>query len=140
MSTSGKQKQKVNPKKAKGGLMPENLSELSKHAIKELQYIKEDPKVIIWYVSVIEAFSAFGHSGASAEYTTEVLYRLFKYKNLGPLTDNPEEWIQVGDNMWQNNRDFEAFSNNGGKTYKLLSENNDVEHKSLSLEDENVES
>jgi hypothetical protein len=140
MSTSGKQRQRVNPKKASGGVLPAKLSDISKHGIGELQLVGEDPKIIVWYVSVLEAFASLGHSGGSAEYTAGVLNRLFRYENLSPLTDNPNEWVKVGDSLWQSIRNYDAFSNNGGQTYKLVSENNDVEHKTLTLEDENVKS
>ncbi len=53
----GKQRKVVGSSTTKGGVIPTNLSDLSKHAIGELSLIKEDPKIILWYVSVIEAFN-----------------------------------------------------------------------------------
>ena len=138
MSTSGKQKQKVHPKKASGGLLPKKLSGITQHGIGELNLINEDPKIIIWYTSVLEAFSALNHTAESAAHTAEVLYRLFKYENLFPLTDHPKEWEEVKPGVWQSQRNFDAYSTNGGKTYKLFSENNDVEHDTLKLEGKDV--
>ena len=47
-----------------------------------------------------------------------------------PLTDDPYEWQYHGEDLWgskegiwQNKRNSEAFSNDGGQTYYLLSEN-----------------
>lgn len=131
----GKQKRVINPKKTVGGVLPAHLSDLSKHAIVELSLIKEDSKVMLWYVSVLEAYAAFNHTIQTTEHTIGVLNRLMRYENLAPLTDEPLEWVLVGTDMWQSTRNFDAFSNNGGKTYKLYSENNDIEHKSFSKED-----
>ncbi len=47
---------------------------------------------------------------------------MLQFKNLRPLTNNPDEWMDVGDNCWQSCRNPEAFSLNGGITYYLLSE------------------
>jgi hypothetical protein len=140
MSTSGKQKQKVNPKKASGGLLPKNVSGITAHGIGELNLIGEDPKIIVWYISVLEAFSALKHTPESAAHTSEVLARLFRYENLYPLTNNPKEWQEVKEGVWQSLRSFDAYSTNGGKTYKLFSENNDVEHATLDLEKTDAES
>ena len=68
------------------------------------------------------------------------LNRLLRYENLAPLTDEPREWVQIGDELWQSIRNRDAFSNNGGKTYKLYSENNDVEHDTLKTGEGHVES
>lgn len=140
MSMSGKQKQKVNPKKASGGLLPKKVSGITAHGIGELNLIGEDPKIIVWYISVLEAFAALKHTPESAAHTSEVLARLFRYENLYPLTNNPKEWQEVKPGVWQSLRSFDAYSTNGGKTYKLFSENNDVEHATLDLEKTDVES
>lgn len=124
----------------KGGVIPTNLSAMSKHAIVELSLIKEDPKVVLWYVSVLEAYNAMNLTEEASDHCLQVLNRLIRYENLAPLTDEPMEWVKIGDNYWQSIRSYDAYSTNGGKTYKLHSENNDVEHKTLSKEDIDVES
>jgi hypothetical protein len=102
---------------------------LREHAQRELEIVGEEPKVIEWYLGVIDKFNEFGHSGHSAEHTTRVLEQLLRYKNLTPLTDDPDEWTDVakygdGSAMWQNKRNPEAFSIDNGKTYKLISQHN----------------
>ncbi len=62
------------------------------------------------------------------------LSQLLRYGNLAPLTNEPKEWVQIGDNLWQSIRNRDAFSNNGGKTFKLYSANNDVEHETMKME------
>lgn len=105
------------------------MSNLRYHAKRELELINEEPKVIEWYLSVIDAFSKAGHSGASASIAIPVLTALLHFKNLSPLTDDPSEWANHSPEMWdgtngvwQNYRNGEAFSEDGGKTYTLLSE------------------
>lgn len=105
------------------------MSKLVEHAKRELELIGEDADVIEWYLKVVEAFASFGHSGGSASATIPVLHELLQYKNLSPLTNNPDEWYYHGPNMsvdgkhfWQNRRNSEAFSLDGGNTYYLLSE------------------
>ena len=136
----GKQRKVVGSSTTKGGVIPTNLSDLSKHAIGELSLIKEDTKIILWYVSVIEAFNIMQLGPEATDHCLGTLNRLLRYENLAPLTDEPREWVQIGDELWQSIRNRDAFSNNGGKTYKLYSENNDVEHDTLKTGEGHVES
>lgn len=129
----GKQRKLVGSSTTKGGVIPTNLSDLSKHAIGELSLIKEDAKIILWYVSVIEAFNIMQLPPEASDHCVGTLTQLLRYGNLAPLTDEPREWIQIGDNLWQSIRNRDAFSNNGGTTYKLYSQNNDVEHETMKM-------
>jgi hypothetical protein len=74
-------------------------------------------------LDLIKLFSDQGHSGFSAGMTVSIFDRLAQYKPLTPITDNPNEWVDHGEGIWQSTRDSEAFSDDGGKTYKLLSDN-----------------
>ena len=136
----GKQRRVAGSSTTKGGVIPTNLSDLSKHAIGELSLIKEDPKIILWYVSVIEAFNIMQLQPDASDHCVATLTQLLRYGNLAPLTDEPKEWVQIGDELWQSIRNRDAFSNNGGTTYKLYSENNAVEHQTMRMGEENVES
>ena len=134
----GKQRRVAGSSTTKGGVIPTNLSDLSKHAIGELSLIKEDPKIILWYVSVIEAFNIMQLPPEASDHCVATLTQLLRYGNLAPLTDEPKEWIQIGDDLWQSIRNRDAFSNNGGLTYKLYSENNHLEHQTMKMGGENV--
>lgn len=136
----GKQRRVVGSSTTKGGVIPTNLSDLSKHAIGELSLIKEDPKIILWYVSVIEAFNIMQLQPDASDHCVATLTQLLRYGNLAPLTDEPKEWIQIGDELWQSIRNRDAFSNNGGTTYKLYSQNNDVEHQTMRMGEQDVRS
>jgi hypothetical protein len=103
---------------------------LVEHARRELELcgqVKEDPAYAQSIVAAVAAFASYdGHSGGSAGMAIHQLTTLLQYGNLSPLTDNPDEWHNVsemsGHEMWQNRRNSEAFSTDGGKTYYLLSE------------------
>lgn len=119
-----------------GELMTEQESGLVNFARKELELLGEDEDVIEGYLKVIQAFVDMGHSGESAFASIGVLHQLLQYKNLMPLTDDPDEWQYItGDvwgvegGIWQSVRDGEAFSNDGGKQYYLLSEGGNDKHR-----------
>lgn len=105
-------------------------SELVKHARRELILAGEDMVTIDGYLKVVEAFSDVKYSPESPTLLVSTITALLQYKNLKPLTDDYREWLHVGEatpgtpNVWQNTRNPEAFSNDGGKTYYLLSEAN----------------
>ncbi len=98
------------------------MSNLIEHARRELELVGEEEEVVEGYLKVIQAFADMRHSGGSASIAIPVLYQLLQFKNLKPLTDNPDEWMLVADQMWQCLRNSEAFSDNGGQSYYLLSE------------------
>lgn len=104
------------------------MSELVNHAKRELAILGEEPETIEGYVKVIQAFADMGHSGGSASVAIPVINELLQFKNLRPLTDNPDEWFLHGEGyddsykFWQNKRNPAAFSKDGGKTYYLVNE------------------
>lgn len=77
-------------------------------------------------LDLVEVFSSQGHSGASADMTIEILQALLRFRPLTPLTDNPDEWMEVTDGLWQSYRRSDAFSEDGGKTYYLVDNKNEV--------------
>jgi hypothetical protein len=73
-------------------------------------------------LEVVTLFSKQGHSGMSAEMVTAIVTKLLRYKPLTPLTYAPDEWVDQseasgGNPTWQNRRDFNVFSKDGGKTH-----------------------
>lgn len=101
---------------------PPEQSNLVDHAKRELELIGEEPETILGYLKVIRAFADMGHSGGSAFVAIPVINELLQFKNLSPLTDNPDEWMEVEGDMHQSRRNPEAFSTTNGFTYYLLSE------------------
>lgn len=109
------------------------MSNLVEHAQRELELcgqFQEDPRFAQSLLAAVAAFASYGgHSGGSAGVGIQMLSDLLQFKNLSPLTNNPEEWIKHTPDMWdgehhvwQNRRNGEAFSTDGGWTYRLLSE------------------
>lgn len=70
-------------------------------------------------LSIVKVFAEQGHSGMSAELTTQIVTRLMRYEPLTPLTSDPAEWMEVGDDppLWQSRRKPSTFSHDGGKTW-----------------------
>jgi hypothetical protein len=112
------------------------MSSLVEHARRELDILANkkgaEPDYLLDEVLVkcVEVFASYGHSGGSVSWAIPVLSELLQFKNLSPLTTNPDEWMQVTDggllyrgyDVWQNRRNSEAFSHDHGITYYLLSE------------------
>ena len=69
-------------------------------------------------LELIEVFAGQGHSGTSAGATVELFQRLVRFQPLSDLTDDPSEWMEVTDGLWQSRRMPEAFSRDGGRTYR----------------------
>ena len=132
------------------GVRPRTGSNLVTHAQRELDIIGEDEETTQGYLRIIQAFADMGHSGGSASVAIPVLTELLQYHNLAPLSDDPAEWVFHGpekwdsiQGVWQNIRNGEAFSNDGGVTYYLLSDHTPgksekIMHNSIKLEDRNV--
>lgn len=105
------------------------MSSLVEHARRELELTgqtAESPAFAESLIRAVEAFASYGHSGGSAMVAREMLHRLLGFAALSPLTDDPAEWIDrtemSGYPLWQNARDSQAFSEDAGQTYYLLSE------------------
>lgn len=99
------------------------------HAMRELALAGNDEDFDNSIIAAVEAFASYGHSGGFASFAIPMLNDLLLYKNLTPLTDDPKEWNQVEmgeEACWQCVRNPEAFSNDGGKTYYLLSEGGSI--------------
>lgn len=101
-------------------------SNLVAHAIRELDIIGEtsydEPSMRKCVLDVVRAVSEQGHSGSSAWWLSAALDKLLRFQPLTPITDSPEDWIEVADSLWQCRRDGECFSGDGGKTYRRNSD------------------
>jgi hypothetical protein len=89
-------------------------------------------------MELMTVFSKQDHSGFSAQCASELFTRLANCKPLSPLTDDPEEWMEVtdfdnsGKSVHQSKRDPMCFSNDGGKTYYNVDDAKRKKHKSES--------
>lgn len=118
-------------------------SNLVAHAERELKTIGEEKYHSEKLVEMVKIFASMGHSGGSAAVAIAQLTALLEFQNLSPLTDDEDEWMFHGNvdygmspdawengqgGIWQNKRNGEAFSNDGGKTYYLLSEGGNAQN------------
>lgn len=103
-------------------------SNLVRHARREMEILGCQEDDILDMLSVVSAFASICMSGSQAAWHIALLPKLLQFQNLTPLTDNPDEWNEVGPGVWQSSRCAEAFSEDGGRTYTLLSENKKVSH------------
>lgn len=114
-------------------LPEERQSNLVDHAKRELELVGEEKSVVDAYLKIVRIFADMGHSGASSMFAIPVIEHLLSFKPLSALTTDPEDWEHVGEDIWgekggiyQNRRNGEAFSKDGGKTYYLLSDNSNA--------------
>jgi hypothetical protein len=78
---------------------------------------------------ICKLFAGQGHSGLSASITLQLLDELLiKSNTLSPLTNNPDEWMDVtemnGYKLHQSKRKFSCFSNDGLNTYYDIDDEN----------------
>jgi hypothetical protein len=109
--------------------LPTGESNFVKHARRELELIGEDQSTIDKVLNVMAAVGEMGLSGGSHGYVVSMLTELMQFHPLSPITNNPDEWIHIaGDiwgeegGIWQNTRDSQLFSADGGKTYWSLAD------------------
>lgn len=80
-------------------------------------------------MDLIETFDRQEHSGMSAAITLRLFYELAQFHPIGPITSDPDEWVDVasvsGSSLWQNKRRSSSFSRDGGATWY------DIEDESL---------
>lgn len=100
------------------------MSNLHDHAVRELGKMddtEEGPNK--WMVEnileLIDAFAKQGHSGFSANYAVNAFNKLARFEPLGPLTGEDSEWVEVGPQMWQNNRCSRVFKEADGRAYDI---------------------
>ena len=81
-------------------------------------------------MKLIKCFAEERHSGMSASMQIEIFVRLARFKNLSPITNSPDEWIEISespDPLFQNKRDGSLFSTDGGKTgYSVNDEKREI--------------
>ena len=96
------------------------MSNLLKHAKRELEaagYSEGDDMSALMrdnVLQLIKVFSKQGHSGFSAPFCVSLFKTLASYKPLGPLKGTDDEWNDVSEGLYQNNRCSRVFKDSGG--------------------------
>lgn len=71
-------------------------------------------------LDLIKVFSKQGHSGASAAMVSLLFNKLSQYKPIQPLRGTDNEWVEVGDDLFQNKRCSRVFKDTvRGETYDI---------------------
>lgn len=73
-------------------------------------------------LDLLYIFAKAKHTELSAQFTIDLFNKLAKYKNLTPLTNNPEEWTKLGgteQEEWQNIRNPNCFTQDMQSYYDL---------------------
>jgi len=84
-------------------------------------------------LELIKVFARQDHSGGSATAVRELFTKLSSWKPLSPITNNVDEWMEVGDQdpprtptgvgkVWQSRRNPALFSEDAGATYYDIDE------------------
>lgn len=111
--------------------IPDEDHRLIRHARHELDLlVNEEADFKESIMKTIKGFTSYrGHSGSSAAMAIHMVNDLLQNKNLLPLTSDPDEWILhegkqygVDYDLWQNKRNLQAISKDGGKTFYLTGE------------------
>lgn len=63
-------------------------------------------------LDLITTFSSQGQSGGSAPYILSMFNRLASFKPLSPINGTDDEWQEVSENIFQNNRVSSVFKTN----------------------------
>ena len=98
-----------------------NLVEYAKEELKRIGMIDSgepyNDAVTKAILDLIELFASQGHSGFTAPYTAGTFQRLAMYKPLTPLTGEDDEWHEIEDGWYQNNRYSAVFKDKDGRAY-----------------------
>lgn len=108
--------------------MTDEKSNLIKHAERELTAAgydlndkEEGPNKWIMenLLELLDVFSKQGHSGSSAPYCINAFAKLARFEPLSPLYGSDDEWVEVGEGVWQNNRCCRVFKDKDGRAYDI---------------------
>ena len=94
------------------------MSNLLNHAKRELElagagdtlYGEMLPEAVL---ELLKVFADQGHSGMSASVVRQLFNKLSDFEPLTPLTGEDDEWNEIGENYFQNNRCSHVFKENG---------------------------
>ena len=71
-------------------------------------------------IELVEVFSKQGHSGMSASLVTNLFNKVARFEPIKPITCEDKEWVEVGEDVFQNKRCGAVFKKGKeGKPYYL---------------------
>lgn len=95
------------------------MGNLTEHAKRELQMAGLFDESGDFYggmtgksvMELVEIFEKQGHSGMSAPMIIDVFSKVANFKIIKPITCTADEWLEVSENIFQNNRLYSVFKN-----------------------------
>lgn len=84
-------------------------------------------------MKLVKTHAEEGHSGGSHYITMKVFNEIINFKPLAPINSTPNEWMEVGTDVWQNIRKSTLFSVDAGKTYYDLDDRYETNFPNRSL-------
>lgn len=87
-----------------------------RHAKFELELVNEVPELTEFYLKIVEVFWEYNHDERSLDFTPKTIQKLLTHTNLTGLTSSPDEWSDLGNGIWRNKRDANAYSVDSGRT------------------------
>ena len=107
------------------GLKKREESNLERHSRRELELAGWFDKKGAYggmmghaVMDLVKTFAGEGHSGMSASLAVNLFKQVASFEPLTPLTGEDEEWDDLGDGMYQNNRCSHVFRK-GGEVYDI---------------------
>jgi len=70
-------------------------------------------------IDLLAVLGTQGHSGGSIGYCLRQFDNLAHFRCIKPLTGADDEWNEVGDGVWQNNRMSSIFKGEDGRAYTI---------------------
>lgn len=90
-----------------------NMLEWAEQELKLAGYDFKDNGPNSWVaenvLELLKVFSNQGHSGSSAPFAISLFEKLANWKPIAPLTGDADEWVEVGNEVWQNKRNSTVF-------------------------------
>jgi hypothetical protein len=70
-------------------------------------------------MNMVRTFSGEGHSGFSAGMAIAAFQKVASFEPLTPLTGDDDEWTEVAEGTWQNQRCSHVFKEADGRAYDI---------------------
>lgn len=102
-----------------------NMTEWAEQELRRAGYDINDPEdgpnrwLAEGTLALLKVFSEQGHSGMSAPHAIALFEKLASWKPIAPLTGADDEWVDVGEDTWQNRRDSTVFKGKDGQAYDI---------------------
>lgn len=95
------------------------MMSLIEFARRELQLLGYDAEDAAAMLDILRIFFDRWDSGGAVHVVAPHLLRLINGQPLTPLTGDDDEWMEVGDGVYQNVRCSTVFKKTGGKPYDI---------------------